>query len=75
MIFAAYYREHGRTSFFDVARVEAADVAEATLLITTAVKAKYPRGEVLRVFPAHKSPNLLPVKDADGKTCAPSQVY
>jgi hypothetical protein len=75
MIYNAYYREHSRTSLFDVAWIEAETKAEATELITKAVKAKYPQGRVEWVFQADKSPNLIPVKNADGKSCAPSEVY
>lgn len=74
MIFAAYYSETARSSLFDIARVEAVDKAEAVKLATAAVKAKYPNGRVAFVTTA-ESGNLFPMKNADGKTCAPSEVY
>jgi hypothetical protein len=73
MIYAAWYRERPKTSIFDCARVEAETLAEAVRIAKEAVKARYPTGEVIKVFEAKKSP--WGAKNADGKMCVASEVY
>lgn len=73
MIYAAWYRERPKTSMFDCARVEAETLADAIRIAKEAVKARYPAGEVIKVFEAHRSP--WGAKNADGKMGPAELVY
>jgi hypothetical protein len=73
MIYSFYYRVKPRTSLAEIGRVEAGTKEEAARLARTAVTQAHPEGFVMGVCLAKNSP--LPVKNADGKTCTPAQVY